>query len=96
MSGMIKQDGNIFKLCPGFWRYRIIYTEKYRLCTKEIRNQPEIHGRSDIHEPGVIRFRMGVGIIKCIERFPGNTGYKMPVKKTDGMGRFQCKDGKYQ
>ena len=74
VSSMIKQDGNIFKLCLRFWHYRIIYAKKYRLCTKEIRNQPESHGRSDIHEPGVIRFRIGAGIIKDIERFTGNTG----------------------
>ena len=71
---LLKQNGNIFKFCPGFWHYRIIYAKKYRLCTKEIRNQPESHGCSDVHEPGVIRFRMGTGIIKGIERFPGNTG----------------------
>ena len=52
VSGMIKQEGNIFK----------------------IRNQSESYGGSDVHEPGVIRFRMGTGIIKGIERFPGNTG----------------------
>ena len=77
MCGMVKQQGNIVKFLFEFWNHGIINAQKHRLLLQWSGNELQCHGRSNIHKAWIVHFCIGAGIIKCIQWFFRNAGFRI-------------------
>lgn len=96
VCSMVEELRHVLERFPELGCHCIIDAEEYRLRFKVFRHQLQVHGRCHVHEPGVVHFRIGTGVIESVQRLLCDTRQEMPVEKAYGTCRFHCQYGQHQ
>ena len=95
-GGMVKELRHVLEPFPELGGHCVVDAEEDRLGPQAFRDQPQGHGCRHVHEPGIVHFRIGTGVVEGVQRLFRDAGQEMLVEEAHGAYRFHRQYGQHQ